>query len=262
MASAAVSSAPNGGGVSSSNSLLIDGVDIDTCTDDYKLNEMLDNCNDYESRRRIRARIKVLLTTQQADSIKEGPTGSGKTAAMVNSPRSNLGSSKTEVTTRQQSTYRSSFQQPNKTTNQSAFSKFQQLDQQQVKSTPRTVGGGGTGNVLLARSASGIKDFLLQWCQTRTSKYQNIQIENFSSSWNDGLAFCALIHNFYPDAFDYSKLEAKNKTYNFTLAFKTAEERAGIAPLLDVEDMVMMSRPDWKCVFTYVQSFYRRFKDE
>jgi hypothetical protein len=50
-----------------------------------------------------------------------------------------------------------------------------------------------------------------------------VQIENFSSSWNDGLAFCALIHHFYPDAFDYNQLEAKNKRYNFTLAFKTAE---------------------------------------
>jgi len=42
----------------------------------------------------------------------------------------------------------------------------------------------------------------------------------------------------------------------------SCSEVAGIAPLLDVEDMVMMQRPDWKCVFTYVQSIYRRFKDE
>ena len=34
---------------------------------------------------------------------------------------------------------------------------------------------------------------------------------------------------------------------------------AKIAPLLDVEDMVQMASPDWKCVFTYLQSFYRRF---
>jgi hypothetical protein len=39
-------------------------------------------------------------------------------------------------------------------------------------------------------------------------------------------------------------------------------EKAGIAPLLDVEDMVIMRKPDWKCVFTYVQSVYRRFKDQ
>jgi len=35
---------------------------------------------------------------------------------------------------------------------------------------------------------------------------------------------------------------------------------AGISPLLDVEDMVRMKSPDWKCVFTYVQMFYRRFE--
>ena len=33
---------------------------------------------------------------------------------------------------------------------------------------------------------------------------------------------------------------------------------AGISPLLEVEDMVKYTKPDWKCVFTYVQSFYRR----
>ena len=33
-----------------------------------------------------------------------------------------------------------------------------------------------------------------------------------------------------------------------------------MCPLLDVEDMVRMKKPDWKCVFTYVQSFYRRFR--
>jgi len=27
-----------------------------------------------------------------------------------------------------------------------------------------------------------------------------------------------------------------------------------------VDDMVRMKNPDWKCVFTYVQSFYRRFE--
>jgi hypothetical protein len=35
-------------------------------------------------------------------------------------------------------------------------------------------------------------------------------------------------------------------------------ELANIYPLLDVEDMVKYKKPDWKCVFTYVQSFYRR----
>jgi len=66
---------------------------------------------------------------------------------------------------------------------------------------------------------------------------------------------------FYPEAFDWSALQPENRRHNFTLAFHKAEELADIYPLLEVEDMVRFKKPDWKCVFTYVQSFYRRFRD-
>ncbi|XP_055912994.1 mucin-2 isoform X7 [Eupeodes corollae] len=155
----------------------------------------------------------------------------------------------------------------------SPFAKFQQLDKQNSlqspKSplTPTTPGGSSTTPIfrftdpaLNARAAT-FKEQLLQWCQSKTQEYENVQITNFSASWTDGLAFCALIHHFLPDAFDYSKLNPKQRRYNFELAFRVADEKAGIAPLLDVEDMVVMKRPDWKCVFTYVQSIYRRFRN-
>ena len=50
-----------------------------------------------------------------------------------------------------------------------------------------------------------------------------MNVTNFSTSWNDGLAFCALIHYYYPEAFDFSSLDPKNRKENFTLAFKAAE---------------------------------------
>lgn len=103
---------------------------------------------------------------------------------------------------------------------------------------------------------------LLEWTKQRTTGYPGVEIKNFSSSWNDGMAFCALIHSFYPKSFDFSKLDPKRRRANFTLAFGVAEKLADIAPLLDVDDMVRMKNPDWKCVFTYVQSFYRRFRME
>lgn len=53
--------------------------------------------------------------------------------------------------------------------------------------------------------------------------FQNIQIENFSTSWSNGLAFCALIHHFLPNAFDYNKLTPEERRYNFELAFRVAE---------------------------------------
>lgn len=58
---------------------------------------------------------------------------------------------------------------------------------------------------------------------SRPSTFQGVNIENFSSSWCDGMAFCALIHRFFPDAFDYSSLVPKEREKNFTLAFQTAE---------------------------------------
>jgi hypothetical protein len=98
------------------------------------------------------------------------------------------------------------------------------------------------------------------------------------------MAFCALIHQHVPDAFDFGRLNPKHRRENFDLAFKTAElaryfpqstinfskleilftrEKADIAPLLETDDMIMMGdKPDWKCVFTYVQSFYRKFELE
>jgi hypothetical protein len=34
----------------------------------------------------------------------------------------------------------------------------------------------------------------------------------------------------------------------------------GCAPLLEVNDMIEMGdKPDWKCVFTYIQSLYKHF---
>lgn len=52
---------------------------------------------------------------------------------------------------------------------------------------------------------------------------QNIEIQNFSSSWSDGMAFCALVHSFFPAEFDYSALTPAGRKHNFELAFGTAE---------------------------------------
>lgn len=107
---------------------------------------------------------------------------------------------------------------------------------------------------------SSITKALLRWCQYKLQGYP-IEIKNFSSSWADGMAFCALIHRFAPQSFDFNQLNPRNRKENLELAFRVAEEN-GITPLLEVGDMLMMGdRPDWKCIFTYVQSFYNAFKD-
>lgn len=40
---------------------------------------------------------------------------------------------------------------------------------------------------------------------------QGIDITNFSSSWNDGLAFCALLHSYIPDKIPFKELSNQDK---------------------------------------------------
>lgn len=110
-------------------------------------------------------------------------------------------------------------------------------------------------------SASGIKQILLEWCRSKTIGYQNIDIQNFSSSWSDGMAFCALVHSFFPLEFDYNVLNPANRKDNLQLAFTMAEKQADCLRLIEVEDMLDMGdKPDPMCVFTYVQSLYNHLK--
>ncbi|XP_057686823.1 smoothelin isoform X3 [Corythoichthys intestinalis] len=106
-------------------------------------------------------------------------------------------------------------------------------------------------------NANSIKQMLLDWCRAKTRSYEHVDIQNFSSSWSDGMAFCALVHNFFPEAFDYSALSPSNRRQNFEVAFSNAEKLLDCPQLLDVDDMVKMREPDWKCVYTYLQEFYR-----
>ena len=44
--------------------------------------------------------------------------------------------------------------------------------------------------------------------------WQGIDITNFSSSWNDGLAFCALLHSYLPQTIPYNDLNSNDKVRN------------------------------------------------
>merc|ERR1719295_2314136 len=105
---------------------------------------------------------------------------------------------------------------------------------------------------------------ILIWCQCRTRDYENVNITNFTNCWADGLAFCALIHHFFPQAFDYTKLTKENRKQNYELAFQTGERLAGIPDFIsgdDMDEMISSGRLDPKVVFAYVQEVYRALKD-
>ena len=63
------------------------------------------------------------------------------------------------------------------------------------------------------------KDGLLLWCKKKTKGYANVHVDNFHKSFNNGLAFAALIHAHRPDLIDFNSLDPENKLDNLKLAF-------------------------------------------
>ncbi|KAM9002009.1 cytospin-B isoform X2 [Sarcophilus harrisii] len=112
----------------------------------------------------------------------------------------------------------------------------------------------------LAREYGGSKrNALLKWCQKKTEGYPNIDITNFSSSWSDGLAFCALLHTYLPAHIPYQELNSQEKKRNLLLAFQAAES-VGITPSLELSEMLYTDRPDWQSVMQYVAQIYKYFE--
>ncbi|XP_071527979.1 EH domain-binding protein 1 isoform X2 [Panulirus ornatus] len=117
-------------------------------------------------------------------------------------------------------------------------------------------GGGGEGG----RGGGGCTpgQDLLSWCQTVTRGYKGVKITNMTTSWRNGLAFCAILHHFRPDLIDYDSLSPQDVKGNCKKAFE-AGERLGVTRLIEPQDMVILSVPDKLAVMTYLYQLRAHF---
>ncbi|XP_069811592.1 EH domain-binding protein 1 isoform X6 [Dendropsophus ebraccatus] len=99
---------------------------------------------------------------------------------------------------------------------------------------------------------------LLAWCKDVTKSYRGVRITNFTTSWRNGLAFCAILNYFRPDLIDYKSLNPQDIKENNKKAYDGFAS-IGISRLLEPSDMVLLAIPDKLTVMTYLYQIRAHF---
>nr|2D89_A Chain A, EHBP1 protein [Homo sapiens] len=99
---------------------------------------------------------------------------------------------------------------------------------------------------------------LLVWCKEVTKNYRGVKITNFTTSWRNGLSFCAILHHFRPDLIDYKSLNPQDIKENNKKAYDGFAS-IGISRLLEPSDMVLLAIPDKLTVMTYLYQIRAHF---
>nr|XP_046205361.1 F-actin-monooxygenase MICAL2-like isoform X2 [Oncorhynchus gorbuscha] len=115
--------------------------------------------------------------------------------------------------------------------------------------------------VNLARRESEIRPGrLLTWCQKQTEGYRNVSVTDLTTSWQSGLALCALIHRFRSHLIEFDSLNEEDSANNLQLACDLAEREFGIRPFATGKEMAAGQEPDKTGMVTYLSKFYELFR--
>ena len=77
------------------------------------------------------------------------------------------------------------------------------------------------------------REALLRWARKSTARYPGVRVNDFTSSWRDGLAFSAILHRNRPDLIDWRDVRQRRVRERLETAFHIAETNYGVTRLLD-----------------------------
>ncbi|KAL5008749.1 hypothetical protein ScPMuIL_014330 [Solemya velum] len=107
-------------------------------------------------------------------------------------------------------------------------------------------------------SSNSSSQDLLEWCKEITGDYRGVKVTNLTTSWRNGMAFCAIIHHFRPDLLDFAALAPHDIKGNNRTAFD-AGAKIGIPRVIEPSDMVLLAVPDKLSVMTYLHQLRSYF---
>ncbi|XP_030753930.1 EH domain-binding protein 1 isoform X3 [Sitophilus oryzae] len=99
---------------------------------------------------------------------------------------------------------------------------------------------------------------LMEWCKEMTKDYSGVKVTNLTTSWRNGMAFCALIHHFNPELIEFDSLSPHDIKANCKIAFD-AGDKLGIPRVIEPSDMHMLAVPDKLAVMTYLHQLRAHF---
>lgn len=90
-------------------------------------------------------------------------------------------------------------------------------------------------------------------------------VQNFTTDFRSGIALAAILHRFRPNRISWKNMDfsANNTAYRKNLQIVySAAKLEGIADLMDIEDYLILPRPDAQCVITQLSEYYKKFGSE
>eukprot|EP00211_Chloroparvula_japonica_P000922 CAMPEP_0119140002 /NCGR_PEP_ID=MMETSP1310-20130426/28493_1 /TAXON_ID=464262 /ORGANISM="Genus nov. species nov., Strain RCC2339" /LENGTH=999 /DNA_ID=CAMNT_0007131329 /DNA_START=99 /DNA_END=3098 /DNA_ORIENTATION=+ len=125
------------------------------------------------------------------------------------------------------------------------------------KITQIGAGKGEDGEDVEGKKAS-FEGQLLSWVNERVAPY-GVEVKDFRSGFQDGMAFGAIINSIDNDALDYNSLDKSNPEENLTKAFQSAESTFQVPQLLAAHE-VMAGSADERSVVLYTSLLFHAWQ--